>query len=107
MVWRLAGFEWESLEEYQRRVQEIRGVNKMPKGYEGESKRSSSWQSLARGAGSIEAEALNGEIVKLARSLGVKAPYNKVLWRVAEEMAERGEKPGSYSAEELRGMVEE
>jgi len=104
-VWSLAGIEWEPLEDYQRRVREMRGVNRMPKGYEGESKRSSSWQSLARGTGNIEAEALNGDVVKLGRSLGVETPYNEVLWRVAEEMAANGDKPGRYSAEDLLRMV--
>ena len=106
-VWRLAGIEWEGLDDYERRVRAIRGVNKMPKGYEGESKRSSSWQSLVRGTGNIEAEALNGEIVKLGRSLGVETPYNEVLWRVAEDVAAKGEKPGRYSAEDLLRMVQE
>jgi len=106
VVWRLAGIEWELLDDYQRRVRSMRGVNRMPKGYEGESKRSSSWQSLVRGTGNIEAEALNGDVVKLGRSLGVETPYNEVLWRVAEEMAAAGDKPGRYSAEDLLGMVQ-
>jgi 2-dehydropantoate 2-reductase len=93
-VWRLAGIEWEPLDVYQRRVRSMRGVNRMPRGYEGESKRSSSWQSLVRGTGNIEAEALNGDVVKLGRSLGVETPYNEVLWRVAEEMAAKGDQPG-------------
>jgi 2-dehydropantoate 2-reductase len=107
VIWGLAGIEWEDLEDYERRVRAIRGVNRMPKGYEGESKRSSSWQSLVRGTGNIEAEALNGDVVILGRSLRVKAPYNEVLWRVAEDMASKGEKPGRYSAEDLLRMVQE
>jgi 2-dehydropantoate 2-reductase len=104
-IWRLAGIEWECLEDYERRVRAIRGVNKMPRSFEGESKRSSSWQSLVRGTGNIEAEALNGDVVKLGRSLGVETPYNGVLWRVAEDMAAKGEQPGRYSAEDLLRMV--
>jgi 2-dehydropantoate 2-reductase len=104
-VWRLAGIEWESLEDYERRVREIRGVNRMPKGYEGESKRSSSWQSLVRGTGNIEAEALNGDVARLGRSLGVETPYNEVLWRVAEDVAAKNEHPGRYSVEDLLRMV--
>jgi 2-dehydropantoate 2-reductase len=106
-VWRLTGIEWEDLEDYERRVRVVRGVNKMPKGYEGEKKRSSSWQSLIRGTGNIEAEALNGDVVILGRSLGVKTPYNEVLWEVAEKMAVNGEKPGKYTAEDLLRMVQE
>jgi 2-dehydropantoate 2-reductase len=104
-VWRLAGIEWENFEEYERRVKAIRGTNKMPKGYESENKRSSTWQSLTRETGNIEAEALNGDIVKLGRSLGVETPYNETLWRVAEDMAGKGEKPGRYTAEDLTKIV--
>ena len=39
----------------------------------------SSWQSLARGTGSIEAEFLNGEIVLLGRLHGVPTPVNALL----------------------------
>ena len=78
----------------------------MPRGYEGEGKRSSSWQSLVRGTGNIEAEDLNGDVVKLGRSLGVETPYNEVLWMVAEEMAAVDDRPGRYSAEELLRMLQ-
>lgn len=104
-VWMLAGIEWENFHDYEKRVRAIRGVNKMPKGYEGESKRSSSWQSLARATGNIEAEALNGDVVKLGRCLGVKTPYNEVLWRVAEDVASKREQPGRYSVEDLTRKV--
>jgi 2-dehydropantoate 2-reductase len=104
-VWMLAGIEWESIQDYEQRVRAIRGVNRMPKGYEGESKRSSSWQSLVRGTGNIEAEALNGDVVKLGRSLGVETPYNEVLWKVAEDVAAKGEQPGRYSIEDLLRLV--
>lgn len=61
----------------------------------------SSWQSLARATGSIEAEFLNGEIVELGRRHGVPTPVNATLQRVAVEMASRGEAPGSRCAAEL------
>jgi len=104
-VWKRAGIEWEDFEEYERRVKTIRGTNKMPRGYESENKRSSTWQSLTRETGNIEVEALNGDIVKMGRSLGVETPYNEILWRVAEEMAVKGEKPGRYAVEDLTKMV--
>src|ERR1019366_1342242 len=47
----------------------------------------SSWQSLARAAGSIEADYLNGEIVLLGRLHGVPAPANDLLQRLANRMA--------------------
>jgi len=104
-VWRRAGIEWEDFKEYERRSKAIRGTNKMPKGYEGDTKRSSTWQSLVRGTGNIEAEAINGDIVKLGRALGIETPYNETLWKVAEDMARKGEKPGKYAVEDLTKMV--
>jgi len=100
-VWMRAGIEWEDYTEYERRSKGIRGVNKMPKGLEGGIKRSSTWQSMVKGTGNTEAEAINGDIVKLGRSLGIQTPYNETLWRIAEDMAKKGEKPGGYAIEQL------
>ena len=47
----------------------------------------SSWQSLARGTGSIEADYLNGEIVMLGRLHGVDTPVNAALQRIANRAA--------------------
>lgn len=104
-VWRRAGIEWEPYADYERRSKAIRGVNKMPKGHEGGTKRSSTWQSMVKGTGNTEAEAINGDIVKLGRSLGIPCPYNETLWRVAEDMAKKGEKPGRYTVEQLTEMA--
>jgi 2-dehydropantoate 2-reductase len=104
-VWKAAGIEWEDREEFRKRVRSQRGATTMPKGYESIRGRGSSWQSLVRGTGNIEAEQLNGDVVKLGRLLGIKTPYNELLWRLADEMAEKGEKPGKYSAEDLTRML--
>ncbi|MFZ0171806.1 MAG: 2-dehydropantoate 2-reductase [Acidimicrobiales bacterium] len=61
----------------------------------------SSWQSLRRGTGNIEADWLNGEIVLLGRQHGVPTPVNERLQAVANRMAHEGMPPGSISAEEL------
>lgn len=61
----------------------------------------SSWQSLVRGAGSIEAAYLNGEIVLLGRLHGVPTPLNALLLRLAEQAVARGEQPGGYDAADL------
>ena len=66
---------------------------------------SSTWQSLGRQQGSVETEFLNGEIVRLAKRLGKQAPINETITRVCHEMAQRKEKPGKYSAMELRQML--
>ncbi len=61
----------------------------------------SSWQSLRRGTGNIEADWLNGEIVLLGRLHDVPTPVNARLQAVANQMARHGAEPGSMSAEEL------
>ena len=66
---------------------------------------SSSWQSLRRGSGSVEARYLNGEIVALGAAHGVPTPVNAELLRVAEEMAAAGEPPASRSAADLLTVV--
>lgn len=66
---------------------------------------SSTWQSLGRQQGSVETEFLNGEIVRLAKRLGKEAPVNETITRVCQEMASNKEKPGKYSAIELRQML--
>jgi 2-dehydropantoate 2-reductase len=65
----------------------------------------SSWQSLARGTGSIEADLLNGEIVLLGRLHGVVTPVNELLQVVANELAASGAPPGSMSEDELRARL--
>lgn len=62
---------------------------------------SSTWQSLHRGAGSVEAAHLNGEIVELGRRHGVATPVNALLLQVVEDMARRGESPGGRRAADL------
>lgn len=59
----------------------------------------SSWQSLARGVGSIETDYLNGEIVMLGRLHGVPAPVNALLVQLANQLAAEGAAPGSVTPE--------
>lgn len=61
----------------------------------------SSWQSLARETGSIEADYLNGEIVLLGRLHGIVTPVNALLQTVANEMARDRLAPGSFSVDDL------
>lgn len=65
----------------------------------------STWQSLARGSGSIETDYLNGEIVRLARLAGVPAPLNEGLQRLARQAAVERRAPGSISPEELARIL--
>jgi 2-dehydropantoate 2-reductase len=61
---------------------------------------SSSWQSLARGTGTIEADYLNGEIVLLGRLHGGPTKWNEHARRLANDAAHRKAAPGSLSTGE-------
>ncbi|GAA3248784.1 ketopantoate reductase family protein [Nonomuraea helvata] len=66
----------------------------------------SSWQSLARSSGSIEADYLNGEIVLLGRLLGMPTPVNEVLRREANGFAKEKRAPGSMPLETLLALID-
>lgn len=67
---------------------------------------SSSWQSLARYEGTIEADYLNGEIVLLGRTYGVPTPVNELVGRLANQMASERVAPGSMSSDEVLALLE-
>ena len=66
----------------------------------------SSWQSLSRGAGSIEVDHLNGEIVLLGHLHGVPTPVNAGLQRLANRAARTGAGAGSLTVEELTALLD-
>jgi 2-dehydropantoate 2-reductase len=70
--------------------------------YEG----NSTWQSLARGAGGVEADALNGEIVLLGRLFGVATPVNAALQQFAHRMVRERIPAGSVPVEQLEREVD-
>jgi 2-dehydropantoate 2-reductase len=108
-VWTAAGIEWEDLESFRKRCHENTGTLQLPSGYEHFSRQVlvSSWQSLARGTGNIEAAQLNGDVVMLGHLLGIPTTYNELLWHTADRMAVSGEKPGMYTADELTRAVQQ
>jgi 2-dehydropantoate 2-reductase len=61
----------------------------------------SSWQSLARGAGSIESDYLNGEIVLIGREHDVPTPANALLQRLANDLALSHAPPGSVPVDDV------
>ncbi|WP_225826361.1 ketopantoate reductase family protein [Streptomyces naphthomycinicus] len=67
----------------------------------------SSWQSLVRGTGTIEADYLNGEIVLLGRLHGVPTPLNELLQRLANRFAREGRPAGSLPVAELARLADE
>jgi 2-dehydropantoate 2-reductase len=66
----------------------------------------SSFQSLQRGTGTIEADYLNGEIVLLGREHGVPTPVNELLRTLANRMAREGRRPGLMTAQEFLGALD-
>jgi 2-dehydropantoate 2-reductase len=66
----------------------------------------SSWQSLVRGTGSIEAAYLNGEIALLGRLHGVPTPVNATLQRLALRAARDGSAPGSTTVEDVKAAID-
>jgi 2-dehydropantoate 2-reductase len=65
----------------------------------------SSWQSLVRGAGTIETDYLTGEIILLGRLHGVPTPANALMQRLANQMAAAREAPGAYTPAEVLAML--
>ena len=65
----------------------------------------STWQSLARGTGSIEADLLNGEIVLLGRLHDVPTPVNALFQRLAKDAARRRLPPGHLTADEALALL--
>nr|MBA3820190.1 ketopantoate reductase family protein [Deltaproteobacteria bacterium] len=65
----------------------------------------STWQSLARGAESLECEYLNGEIALLGRQHGVPTPLNDALLREVTRAAIVGTRAGSLSLAELSARL--
>jgi len=66
----------------------------------------SSWQSVVRGAGSIEADYLNGEIVLLGRLHGIATPVNRALQVLADRLVREGGKAQSYTIEQVQAQIE-
>lgn len=61
----------------------------------------SSWQSVQRGAGSVESDYLNGEVAMLGRIHGIPTPVNALLQEIAGEIARQGRPPGALSVDEF------
>jgi 2-dehydropantoate 2-reductase len=65
----------------------------------------STWQSLARGLGTVETDYLNGEITKLGRWFGIPTPVNELLQRMTALCAREGVKPGSVDVQSLLAQL--
>ncbi|WP_328536040.1 ketopantoate reductase family protein [Streptomyces sp. NBC_00344] len=90
-----------------REQQDARGHKADTQPLEGHPRRGgSSWQSLSRGTGTIEADYLNGEMVLLGRLHGVPTPVNATLQRVADTFARERRGAGSMPVGELVALVD-
>ncbi|MEU1271487.1 2-dehydropantoate 2-reductase N-terminal domain-containing protein [Streptomyces sp. NPDC005799] len=67
----------------------------------------STWQSLARATGTVEADYLNGEIGLLGRLHGVPTPLNDLLQQLANTFARERRAPGSMPIEELARLADD
>jgi 2-dehydropantoate 2-reductase len=63
--------------------------------------RSSTWQSLAAGSGSVETDYLTGEVVMLGRLHGVPTPANALLQALANRAAAGTQPPGGVPATDV------
>lgn len=97
-----ADIRWVAGEEL---VQQWPEITNQPRSSLNTKEQSSTWQSLARRQGTVETDFLNGEIVRLAKRLGVQAPVNGTLLRISKQMAAKGELPGKYTSAELRHLI--
>jgi len=96
------GIRWVTNEETEREWPEIT----MPlRGSLETEAQSSTWQSLARGQGTVESEFLNGEVVRLAGSFGRQSPINEALVNISVEMAVKHELPGKYTPIQLSVLL--
>ena len=99
----VAGIECATADDVRKRREDIKG-----QGVPGQVRHGgSSLQSVMRGAGDIEADYLNGEIVQLGRLHGVDTPANAVVQRLGNRMARERLTVGAFTIGDLEAMINE
>ncbi len=102
--YRATGIEWTDMRTFMEgRASSSRRLRSIP-GHERPG--GSSWQSIRRGTGNIEADFLNGEIVQLGRLHGVPTPANVVMQRLGNRLANKGLPIGSFPTDTVLQMIE-
>jgi 2-dehydropantoate 2-reductase len=96
-----AGVAYATVEEVFERYKDVRELPVEGEGRGG----GSTWQSLARGTGSLETSWLNGEIVRMGERHGVPTPVNRAITRLAERAAAEGWAPERMSLAELEAAL--
>ena len=101
-VFAAAGWEVTSDEE----EAAVRGDRMQPQEIEGRPRTGgSTFQSLARGADSVETDHLNGEVALLGRLHGVPTPVNRALQRLAARAVRDRLAPRSLTVDDVRALV--
>ncbi len=96
-----AGLPFASMDEVQARAKDL-----VMTPIDGEiSPGGSTFQSLARGNATTEADYLNGEIALIGRMHGVPTPANSALQGLMRRMAHDNAAPASISADEIRALI--
>lgn len=65
----------------------------------------STWQSVMRGAGSVETDYLNGEIVLQGRLIAVPTPVNALLQSLVQQTVRERRQPGWLSADDVLAQI--
>jgi 2-dehydropantoate 2-reductase len=99
-----AAIEYVDDEEYEERFRRLITIRRVAGRVRGGG---SSWQSLARAGGAIEADQLNGEVVLLGRLHGVPTPVNELLRRLAIADARAGAPPGRHTEAPFLAILNE
>jgi 2-dehydropantoate 2-reductase len=102
-VLRAAGIDFASEEEDRRRRGSLLNPQPVPGQPRGGS---SSWQSLARRAGSIETDYLNGEIVRLGRLHRTPTPVNEHVQWLTNQAACDQRPPGSFTETQILDLMD-
>ena len=101
-VYRKAGLEWKEIDRNEPRRKGLVEMGTV----EGQRRAgSSSTQSLKRGAGSIETDYLNGEVVLMGRLNGVPVPLNSALSELGHHLISGKLVPGTLTDAELRARL--
>lgn len=98
-VYRAAGLEWKEIDRNEPRR---KGLVEMGTVEGSRRAGSSSTQSLKRGAGSIETDYLNGEIVLMGRMHGVPVPLNVALCQLGHDLISGAVGAGTLTEADLR-----
>lgn len=96
--YRAAGIDCASAEEFNARASLLRAADPITAGPRAGG---STWQSLARGAGSLETDYLNGEITWLGVEHGVPTPANRLVQQLAARALRERLQPGFLTPAEV------